>query len=92
MPLVDFTFSGWVSGASIDKVSVIDKEKGLVDKDVSSESAESVVEKLESGDYIIALGDYLYNCKDSEIVMEDFEERDQMPGISMIPTLPQDES
>ena len=70
MPKIDFCFSGWVRGAEIKEAT--DAEGQTVD--VSAMDGETLADKLQKGELLIALGDYLYDNKDSEIEITDFEE------------------
>ena len=67
---IDFSFSGYVVGAEIEKVS--DGETGEV-LDVTNLNPEEVLEKLNNGEYLISLGDYLYESRKNEIEIFDFE-------------------
>lgn len=71
MAKIDFNFSGWVRGADVTKVTVVET---LTDLDVSDKSASEIIEQIRSGVWSISLGDYLYENKDSEIEVSDFEE------------------
>lgn len=79
MPQIDFSFSGWVQGASIQTVTVNETGESL---DVSNMAPETLAARLESGEYSISLGDYLYeNNRKAEIEITDFWQNiDALPG------------
>ena len=70
MPQIDFSFQGWVRGADVTDATNAQGEK----VDVSNMDAKELAEKLEKGELFISLGDHLYDNKDSEIEIFDFEE------------------
>lgn len=66
---INFCFQGWVRGATVRVVT--DSTGHLLD--VAGMSSKKVAEKLNSGEWAISLGNYLYdNCK-NEIEIFDFE-------------------
>lgn len=74
MPKVDFNFQGWVRGADIKTVTVQNPYTGnLVKTDVSHADPADVAHKLATGEYMISLGDFLYDNRKSEIELTDFE-------------------
>jgi hypothetical protein len=71
MAQIGFCFQGYVRGAEVERVTVSETGESL---DVSDFSAEEIIEKLQSGEWCISLGDFLYaNRKDSEIEAHDFD-------------------
>lgn len=68
---VNFSFSGWVIGADVKKALDVDSGKEI---DVTGMTSEELVAKLNSGELAISLGDYLYDNRDAEIGIFDFEE------------------
>lgn len=64
------TISGYVRDA---KVTTATNAKGKT-VDVSKKTAEELVKKLGKGRLFISLGDFLYENKDAEIELVDFEE------------------
>lgn len=67
---MDFCFQGWVRGAKITIATNIKSEK----IDVSKIDEEKLAKKLTDGELFISLGDYLYDNKEAEIEIFDFEE------------------
>ena len=70
MPKIDFNFSGYIRGADI--IAVRDAEGTRID--VSKMNPERVTAGLNDGSFFISLGDFLYEGRKNEVVMEDFEE------------------
>jgi hypothetical protein len=70
MPQIDFCFSGWVRGAKITRATDVEGKK----VDVSKMESSVLASKLTKGELFISLGDYLYDNRDNEIEMFDFEE------------------
>jgi len=69
--VIDFCFQGWVRGAEIDRVTVVATGERLL---MSNVSDENMVANLESGEWTITLGDYLYSNKAAKIETYDFAE------------------
>lgn len=68
---VNFSFSGSVTGASIGRVTETATGAKI---DVNDTPVDVLAEKLNSGEWVISLGDFLYeNNRDSEIELTDFE-------------------
>lgn len=70
MPKIDFCFSGWVRGAEIETATDCEGKK----VDVSNMDSSVLASKLEKGELFISLGDYLYDNRENEIEIFDFEE------------------
>jgi hypothetical protein len=71
MAKIDFAFGGWIRGADVTKVTVVDTGADL---NVEEVSADELMTKLATGEWAISLGDYLYDSEDAEIEISDFEE------------------
>lgn len=67
---INFSFSGWIRDAEINEVTVTATGKK---KDVTHILQEELVKNLRNGTWSIALGDYLYNSKEADIDLTDFE-------------------
>jgi len=69
MPKINVCFQGWINGGCVDHAM----SKFGEHVDVSGMDSESLVQKLESGELTIYLGDILYNNDDSNIKLFDFD-------------------
>lgn len=69
MPRIDFTFHGFVQDVEITSVS--DAEGTQID--VRQMNPERVAAGLNDGSFFISLGDFLYEGRKNEVVLEDFE-------------------
>ena len=70
MPKIDFSFSGWVSGADITTTTNAAGET----VDVSQMDPDELANKLETQELMISLGDHLYSSRKSEFSLFDFED------------------
>lgn len=70
MAKITFNFTGWVRDAEINEVTITKTGKK---KDVTHVLPDELIKNLRSGKWSIALGDHLYNNKESEIDLSDFE-------------------
>jgi len=67
---INFCFEGWINGANVETVTETATGKKIK---VDSLPKETVIKKLESGEFSISLGDFLYkNNSNSSIEMYDF--------------------
>lgn len=67
---ISFSFRGWVSAADVDRVTVTSTMKEI---DVTDVDAHDIAEKLNSGEWMLSLGDHLYDNRRAEIEIFDFE-------------------
>jgi len=69
MPKISFNFSGFCQDADID---IVTNGAGET-QDVSQMDSKELARGLNSGKYFISLGDYLYEGRKNEAILEDFE-------------------
>ncbi len=72
MPKINFSFQGSCR-ADINKVTVIETGEVI---DVSGFASDDLIARLDSGEFMISLGDHLYTSRKTEIEMHDFEKGD----------------
>lgn len=70
MPRIDFSFQGWIRGATITHCYDPHAHKRV---DVSGMTAAELVQKLNKGELTTALGDHLYSNAAAEIEIFDFD-------------------
>jgi len=68
---ISFYFRGWVEiDAKELKCSHVERSNAVV---TSRFTLKELVDKLNAGEFALALGDYLYDNRDAEIEISDFE-------------------
>lgn len=70
-PKIDFTFSGYVVGATIEKVYVTETGNELSTDGID---AETLINNLQSGEWVISLADAYNNCRDGSAEFDDYDE------------------
>jgi len=79
---IDFSFSGYINGARITKVTE-NLKRAPYFRVISTEgmTPKKLAASLNSGKYTISLGDFLYeNSEDQEIEITDFQESYEQSG------------
>ncbi len=69
MPKMDFNFHGSITGANITEATEVATGKTI---DVRRMSGTELEQKLWDGELAISLGDYLYENRKNEVILEDF--------------------